>query len=65
MPDIWTKHPQIVREVLERAGFKCNVEPTILPTKEPGITRKREWTCRFSWPGGYAEFYVHDVKELE
>ena len=57
-PDIWTKHPEIVREVLQKAGFKCGVKPTILPEKGKDIERKPEWTCRFEWTGGYAEFYI-------
>jgi len=59
MPDIWTKHPEVVRDILAKAGFKCGVEPTILPAREAGIERKKEWTCRFEWRGGYAEFYIH------
>ena len=61
-PDIWTKHPKIVKEVLQKAGFKCGVKPTILPEKY-GIERKPEWTCRFKWEGGYAEFYIHKKED--
>jgi hypothetical protein len=27
MPDIWTHHPEIVRDLLREAGFTCGVEP--------------------------------------
>jgi len=26
MPDIWTKHPEIVRELLKEAGYTCGVQ---------------------------------------
>ncbi|MEM3154748.1 MAG: hypothetical protein QW165_04260 [Candidatus Woesearchaeota archaeon] len=61
-PDIWTKHPGLVRDVLIRAGFECGVKPTILPEKN-GIPRSPEWTCRYTWEKGYAEFYIHQLKD--
>jgi len=61
-PDIWTKHPEIVRNVLVKAGFECGVKPTILPERD-GIIRKPEWTCRYTWEDGYAEFYIHKIEE--
>lgn len=60
-PDIWTKHPDIILDVLQKAGFKCGVRSTILPEKEKGIKRKPENTCRFEWEDGYAELYVHKI----
>lgn len=65
MPDLWTKHPDLVLKVLKEAGFTCGVKPTILPQREAGITRRPERTCRFSGKGWYAELYVHDLGELE
>lgn len=61
MPDIWTKHPDIVLDILQKAGFECGVNPTILPQKENGIERSPRNTCRFVYPGGYAEFYIHKI----
>lgn len=58
-PDIWTKNPEIVLDVLQKAGFECGVRPTILAEKEKGIERRPENTCRFTWKDGYAEFYIH------
>lgn len=55
MPDIWTKHPEIIRRVLEEAGFQCGVTPKILTTRKP------QETCRFEKEGLVAEFYVHPV----
>jgi hypothetical protein len=58
MPDIYTPRPDIVTQVLKDAGFEAQVEATII--KE----RPREITYRFRGDGYYAEFYVHDIREL-
>ena len=39
MPDIWTEHPEIVRDPLREAGVTCGPEPRILKGRDP------EWTC--------------------
>ena len=39
MPDVWTKHPEIVRSLLEEGGFTCGVAPRILKGRDPA------WTC--------------------
>ena len=38
MPDIWTHHPEIVRDLLREAGFTCGVEPRILKGRDPDWT---------------------------
>lgn len=61
MPDIWTKHPDIVLDTLQKAGFMCGIRPTILPEKENGIERKPENTCRFGLNDSYVELYIHKI----
>jgi hypothetical protein len=41
MPDIWTKHPDIVRGLLKEAGFTCGTEARFLKPRDPG------WTCTY------------------
>lgn len=54
MPDIWTNYPEIVKEILKEAGFRCGVEPQILP-------RAASDTCRFIKEGFLGEIYVHQL----
>jgi hypothetical protein len=58
MPDIYTPRPDIVKRVLEDAGFESRVEPTILKD------RPAEITYRFRGKDYFAELYVHDLREL-
>ena len=41
MPDVWTNHPEIVRDLLKEAGFRCGVEGRFLKGRDPA------WTCAF------------------
>lgn len=54
MPDIWTKYPEIVRRILEEAGFKCGVEPRIL-------ARNASETCQFVKENFLGEIYIHKI----
>jgi hypothetical protein len=39
LPDVWTEHPEIVRDLLREAGVTCGVQPRILQGRNP------DWTC--------------------
>jgi hypothetical protein len=39
MPDVWTNHPEIVRDLLKEAGFRYGVEGRFLKGRDPA------WTC--------------------
>jgi hypothetical protein len=58
MPDIWTKHPDIVRDLLKEAGFTCGVEPRFLKGRDPA------WTCTFDGKTIRGDLYIHDVVNL-
>ena len=58
MPDIWTKHPEIVRDLLKEAGFRCGVEGRFLKGRDPA------WTCAFDGKAMYGDLYIHHVNEL-
>lgn len=58
MPDIWTKHPEIVRDLLKEAGFKCGVEPRILKGRDPN------WTCVVDGKSMWGDLYIHNVEEI-
>jgi hypothetical protein len=34
MPDVWTRHPDLVRDLLKEAGFTCGVEPRFLKGRD-------------------------------
>jgi MYXO-CTERM domain-containing protein len=53
MPDIWTKHPDIVRDLLKEAGFKCGAEPRFLKPRDPA------WTCTFDGKQMKGDLYIH------
>jgi len=55
MPDIYTHRPDIVKQILEEAGFRCGIQPRILP-------RLPEETCTFQGKNLYGEIYVHSVE---
>jgi len=58
MPDIWTKHPDIVRDLLKEAGFTCGVKPRFLESRDPA------WTCAFDGQRMKGDLYVHHVAAL-
>jgi hypothetical protein len=53
MPDIWTHHPEIVRDLLREAGFTCGVEPRILKGRDP------DWTCIVDGNKIAGDIYIH------
>ena len=59
MPDIYTKHPDIVKNLLETGGFRCGIEPRILKPRDP------EWTCGVDGEGYYGDIYIHHLDELK
>ena len=58
MPDIWTKHPDIVRDLLKEAGFRCGVEGRFLKGRDPA------WTCAFDGKTMYGDLYIHHADRL-
>jgi hypothetical protein len=54
LPDVWTKHPEIVRDLLREAGFTCGVEPRILMGRDP------DWTCIFDGKNIAGDIYIHE-----
>jgi hypothetical protein len=58
MPDIWTKHPEIVRDLLKAGGLKCGVEPRIVKDKDPSMT------CVVDGENLWGDIYINHVKEL-
>jgi hypothetical protein len=58
MPDIWTKHPDIVRDLLKEAGFTCGTEPRFLKPRDPA------WTCTFDGPRMKGDLYIHPASQL-
>ena len=58
MPDIWTKHPDIVRDLLKEAGFTCGVQPRFLKPRDPA------WTCTVDGPRMKGDLYIHPTSEL-
>ena len=55
MPDIWTEHPELVRDLLREAGFTCGVEPRVLTGRDP------EWTCVLDGANIAGDIYVHHL----
>ena len=58
MPDLWTKHPDLVRDLLKEAGFQCGVEARFLKGRDPA------WTCVFDGPSIKGDLYIHPVEQL-
>jgi hypothetical protein len=58
VPDIWTEHPDIVRDLLQEAGFTCGVEPRILEGRDP------EWTCIVDGPRIGGDIYIHQADTI-
>lgn len=59
MPDVWTKHPDIVRDLLKEGGFKCGVAPRVLKDRDPA------WTCIIDGKKLSGDLYIHHVATLK
>ena len=57
MPDVWTHHPDIVRDLLKEAGFTCGVQGRFLQGRDP------EWTCVFDGKTMRGDLYIHQVAQ--
>jgi hypothetical protein len=55
LPDVC---PQIVRDLLQEAGFTCGVEPRILKGRDP------EWTCIVDGKRIAGDIYVHQADTI-
>ena len=58
MPDVWTHHPDIVRDLLKEAGFRCGVEGRFLKGRDPA------WTCAFDGKAMSGDLYIHHADQL-
>jgi hypothetical protein len=58
MPDVWTKHPDIVRDLLKEAGFTCGTQGRFLKGRDPA------WTCIYDGKNMKGDLYVHHVDRL-
>jgi hypothetical protein len=58
LPDVWTHHPEIVRDLLQEAGFTCGVQPRILKGRDP------EWTCIVDGKRIAGDIYVHQADTI-
>jgi hypothetical protein len=58
MPDVWTKRPEIVRDLLKEAGFRCGVEGRFLKGRDPA------WTRAFDGKAMYGDLYIHHADQL-
>jgi hypothetical protein len=58
MPDIWTKHPDIVRDLLKEAGFTCGTQARFLKPRDPA------WTCIYDGKTMKGDLYIHPASEL-
>ena len=57
LPDVWTEHPEIVRDLLREAGFSCGVEPRILKGRDP------DWTCIIDGQRIGGDIYIHQATD--
>lgn len=58
MPDIWTEYPEIVRDLLQEAGFTCGVAPRILKGRDP------DWTCIIDGERIGGDIYIHQADTI-
>ena len=58
MPDVWTKHPEIVRDLLKEAGFKCGMEGRFLKGRDPA------WTCIYDGKTMKGDLYIHHADRM-
>ncbi len=55
MPDVWTHHPEMLRDFLVEAGLPCGVEPRVLHPRDP------YWTCHIDGKGWIGDIYIHNA----
>jgi hypothetical protein len=55
VPDIRTHNPELVRDLLEQAGFRCGVQPRVLEGRDPA------WTCAVDGRDMSGDLYIHDA----
>jgi hypothetical protein len=58
MPDVWTHHPEIVRDLLQEGGFACGVQPRILEGRDP------DWTCIIDGKNIGGDIYIHQAETI-
>jgi hypothetical protein len=58
LPDVWTEHPEIVRDLLREAGFTCGVKPRILQGRNP------DWTCIVDGQNIGGDIYIHPTDTI-
>lgn len=58
MPDVWTRYPDIVRDLLKEGGFTCGVTPRVLKGRDPA------WTCVIDGKRISGDIYIHHVDRL-
>jgi hypothetical protein len=58
MPDVWTKHPDVVRDLLKEGGFTCGVAGRFLPGRDPA------WTCILDGANMRGDLYIHHADRL-
>jgi hypothetical protein len=58
LPDVWTEHPEIVRDLLREAGFTCGVQPRILHGRDP------DWTCIVDGENIGGDIYIHPTDTI-
>ena len=58
MPDVWTEHPEIVRDLLQEAAFTCGAEPRILKGRDP------DWTCIVDGKNIGGDIYIHQADTI-
>jgi hypothetical protein len=58
LPDVWTEHPEVVRDLLREAGFTCGVHPRILQGRDP------DWTCIIDGKNIGGDIYIHQSETI-
>ncbi len=58
LPDVWTEYPEIVRDLLQEAGFTCGVAPRILEDRDP------DWTCIIDGERIGGDIYIHQADTI-
>jgi hypothetical protein len=58
LPDVWTHHPEIVRDLLQEGGFTCGVKPRILEGRNP------DWTCIIDGKNIGGDVYIHQAETV-
>jgi hypothetical protein len=55
MPDVWTRYPDLVRDLLKEGGFTCGVAPRVLKDRDPA------WTCIIDGKAIGGDLYIHPI----